>query len=771
MRLTRSMETTLLGGICMICAHGAGAEEAWTGVAVEEIVVTAQRREQKLSEVPITIAAFDADRLRESGVRDLEDAAALVSNAQIFQNNGSGAPVWIIRGVGIVDFNTNNTPAAAVYLDDIYQVSSVFGSISLFDIERVEILKGPQGGLYGRNTSGGAVRVVTRSPDLAEPAGELIAGYGRWGRYNLEGGASIPLIDDQLAVRFSGKVEKSDDGWQHSIAAGGDHGKLDAYAVRGQLLARPGDDFDARLIVDAGSDNSEFVLPRARGYYAPGGVGYPPTCAAILQGRNDDSCLTFEQALTGSGPGVAQQSQDGRRVLADPFSRNNNDTLGVTALANVRLGSLTLTSVSGYRDFDFKQRQENDGIPGEWGHQISGSFFEAYSQELRLASASDQRLTWIVGASYGRDTLQERRTFLARDNLFYSAIFGSPLIFNLYYDQETVSWAGFGQADYALTDTLTLSGALRYTDEHKEYRNGGIGLPGIDNIFATPLSDDYDLGERWSGKLSLSWRASAGSMLYASLSRGFKSGGFFGGFGFSGQASIAPYTEETVNALELGAKNTLLDGRLGLNIAVFYYDYADVQSFATDNDPILGTITRLRNVGDSQHIGAELESFVVPVEGLRLSATVGYLSAEIEDSPSNFFSATGEVLTFNGQQRLYAPEWSWTVQASYDAELSAGRLRLAADLDGRTTLVEGAALAGTGQLSLVDEAIKATPGYTLVNGRISYQPTDAQWEVSLYGRNLLDRSYRTVWGSDGLGNSWRLYGEPRNYGIEFAVHW
>lgn len=771
MRFTRPVQIALLGGIGLVGAHGASGQDTAPGATVEEIVVTAQRREQKLSEVPITIAAFDANRLREAGIRDLEDAAALVSNAQIFQNNGSGAPVWIIRGVGIVDFNTNNTPAAAVYLDDIYQVSSVFGSISLFDIERVEILKGPQGGLYGRNTSGGAVRVVTRSPDLAEPTGELVAGYGRWGRYNLEGGASIPLIEDKLAVRLSAKFDKSDDGWQHSIAAGRDHGKLDTYAVRGQLLARPNDNFDVRLIVDAGSDNSEFVLPRSRGYYAAGTTGYPPTCPAILQGYNDDSCLTFQQALTGSGPGVGLQSQDGRRVLADPFSRNNNDTFGVTAIANVGLGSLTLTSVSGYRDFDFKQRQENDGIPGEWGHQISGSLFEAYSQEFRLASASDQRLTWIVGASYGKDTLEERRKFLARDNIYYAAIFGSPLIFNLYYDQETVSWAGFGQADYALTDTVTLSGALRYTDEHKEYRNGGIGLPGADNIFATPLSDDYDLGERWSGKVSLSWKATADSMLYASLSRGFKSGGFFGGFGFSGQASIAPYTEETVNALEIGAKNTLLDGRLGLNLAVFYYDYEDVQSFATDSDPILGTITRLRNVGDSQHIGAEIESFVVPVEGLRLSTTVGYLSAEIEDSPSNFFSATGEVLTFNGQQRLYAPEWSWTVQASYDLEFSAGRLRFASDLDGRTTLVEGARLAATGQPSLVDEAIKGTPGYTLVNGRISYQPSDAQWEVSLYGRNLLDRSYRTVWGSDGLGNSWRLYGEPRNYGVEFAVNW
>lgn len=767
----RSFGRPLACGACLMAFQaGAQVPSGDAEPALEEIVVTAQRREERLNDVPITIAAFDGSKLGELGATNLESVAALVSNAQIFQNNGAGAPVWIIRGVGIVDFNTNNTPASAVYVDDIYQVSSVFGSIPLFDVERVEVLKGPQGGLYGRNTSGGAVRLLSRAPNLVESEGELRASYGRWGRTRIEAAASLPLVDDKLAVRLSGRTDQSSEGWQYSIPTGQRHGELDSYGVRAQLLAKPNDSFDVRVILDAGSDDSEITSPRSRGFYA--GEGNYAACASILAGRNDDNCLNFVQASTGDGPSPSLQSRDGDRVLADPFGRNNNDTLGATVIANVAVGELTLTSVSGYRDFDFGQLQENDGQPGEYGHQVSGSFFEVYSQELRLASSGDERLRWIVGASYGKDTLKERRKFLSRDNGFYSAIFGSPLIFDLYYDQETESWAGFGQADYDLSDEVTLSGAIRYTNEEKAYSNGGIGLPGVPNIFTTPLSDDYQLGDNWSGKVSIAWKPIPTTTLYASASRGSKSGGFFGGFGFTGQTAIRPYVEEKVNAFEVGTKNTFAGNRVGVNAAVFYYDYQDVQGFATEQSELLGTITRLRNVGDARHVGAELDTFVVPVEGLRLSASVGYLDAEVRDSPSDFFSAIGERLTFNGSRRLFAPEWSWSAVASYEVPLAnAGAVRVVLDANGRTTLATGADVFATGQRSLVDDAIKHTPGYTLVNGRIAYDTPEGNWSVALWAKNLADKSYRTVWGGDGLGSGWTLWGEPRSYGVEATMKW
>jgi iron complex outermembrane recepter protein len=534
------------------------------------------------------------------------------------------------------------------------------------------------------------------------------------------------------------------------------------------VLAQPSDTLKIRAILDAGQDDSEIVSPRALGLYGPAG-GF---CAEVQAGYGSDNCLTWQQLTTGSGLSPNLQSKDATRVLADPFGRNDNDTLGATLIADIGVGDMTLTSVSGYRDFDFGQMQESDGIPGEFGHQVSGSFFKSYSQEFRLASSPDGALTWIIGANYARDTLEERRKFLARDNAAYAAIFGSPLILGLNYDQESKAWATYGQADYALTDTLTLSGALRYTQEEKSYTNGTISFPGVPNIFGTPLQDDYELDSPWSGKVSLGWKPVEDTLIYASVSRGFKSGGFFGGFALKGQAAIRPYTEELVNAYEIGTKNTFLDRRVGMNLSMFYYDYQDVQSFATEWDEILGTITRLRNVGDAEHVGVELESYVVPVEGLRLAASVGYLDAKIQDSPNNFRAPDGQLITYDGYQRVFAPEWSWTAQASYELPIgAAGSLRFAADANGRSTIINPGKLVSTGQESLVDRALHRIPGYKLVNGRISFQAADGDWEVALWGRNLLDESYKTVWGGDGLGSVWQLYGEPMSYGVEATLRW
>lgn len=771
-----SVKAVALAGVALTSPQMALSQQATAAAAadVSEIVVTAQKRQERLSDVPITVSAFGDEALRAAGARNLEDVANLTSNTQIFQVNGTGAPVWMIRGVGIVDFNTNNTPAAAVYVDDIYQTSAVFGSIGLFDIERVEVLKGPQGGLYGRNTSGGAVRVITKSPNLARATGELTARLGRWGRFEADVAASVPLIEDKLAARLSGRVQRSTSGWQYSIPANRRWGEWKSYAVRAQLLAKPSENLDIRLIVDAGKDDSETTLARSIGVYAPGG-GF---CAPVLSGRLDDStCLTFPAANGSPSPSPNVQSKGGTRVLADAFPRNNNDTLGLTAIANLQLGGVTLTSVTGYRDFDFGQLQDNDAIPGEWGHQVSGSYFKSFSQELRLVSPSAEAFTWLVGASYAQDTLKERRSFPARDNAVFAPIFGTPLVFDLNYDQRSKSWAGFAQAAYRATEALTISGALRYTSDKKKYRNGQIVVAGLP-FFPTPLADDYALRSHWSGKGSVNWKLAANSSLYASVSRGFKAGGFFGGYAFGGNNAISPYKEETVWAYEVGTKNIFAGNRFGINGALFLYDYSDVQAFGTFPDPLIGTVTKLGNVGDARHYGAELEGFVRPTDRLRLGGSLAYLDAKIRNVKGTFSSQGGEVLTYEGMRRLYAPKWSWNADVTYELPLPGdSTLRFRADANGRTTTIEAGFLADpvtgrqTGGVSNIDHAIQHIPGYTVTNGRITYEPAGRNWDLSLWGKNLLNENYRTVWGSDGLGSYWHIYGEPISYGVEFSLRW
>lgn len=608
---------------------------------------------------------------------------------------------------------------------------------------------------------------MTKEPHLTRATGEVVASYSRWNRFQADLAASLPIITDKLAVRLSGRIEQSSGGWQYSLADNKRHGALDAYALRGQILAKPTENFDIRVIIDGGANNNEIVMPRATGVYAPGG-GF---CQAVLQGRNDDAnCLTYSQLVTGVGPSASAQSRGGRRVLADAFGRNDNDTIGVTTIANLDLGGVTLTSVTGYRDFDFRQAQESDGIAGEWGHQLSGSFFKSWSQELRLRSNGDGPLTWVAGVNWAKDTLRERRAFPARDNLGF-AFLGSPLIFKLQYNQKSESWATFGQVDYALSDTVSVSGALRYTDEKKSYDDGMIVVAG-NNFFPQPLSAEYKLKAHWSGKANVSWKLREELLLYASISRGFKVGGFFGGFAFTGTAGISPYKEETVWAYEIGSKNSFLDGRAGANLALYYYDYSDVQSFGTFPDPVVGTTTRLGNVGDAKHYGVELDGFVEPLDGLRIAGSVSYLDAKIGNSSIPFTSQAGEPLSYNGFRRLYAPKWSWTAQASYELSLgNAGALRFQADANGRSTIIDAAPLANGNGVSLVDRAIQRTPGYTVVNGRVTYRPDGGRWDVSIFGRNLLNEQYRTVWGGDGLGSYWRIYGEPVSYGVEFSVRW
>lgn len=739
--------------LAALCCPAALAQES---MILEEIMVTAQRREENIQNVPITISAFSGEALQQFGARRLENVAALVSNTQVFDLVGSGMPVWFIRGTGIIDFNPNNTPTAAVYLDDVYQVSSVFGSIALFDVERVEVLKGPQGGLYGRNTSGGAVRVATREPSFDEATGEASVSADRWGRFIGDLGASLPL-SDKLAVRLSAHVEQSDHGWQRTLS-GERHGALDAYAVRGQLAFRS-EGFDARLIVDAGSDDSQTPLVRSIGLYDATGA----FCAPVLAGRLDDGvCLTLPQVSGDASADPSRQSQGAERVLADPFNRNNNDTFGATLIANAHLGSATLTSVTGYRSFDWRQLQDNDAIAGEWGHQVSGSFFETFSQELRLASNDEAALSWIVGASYADEKLSEHRPFLSSEH----TVFGGPVspTFDLFYDQTGTAWAAFGQLDYDLTDALTLSGSLRYSDEEKDYGNGNVFFAPVGLLYATPLSDHYDLSEHETGKLSLTWRLTPHSTLFGSISRGAKSGGFFGGYSFVGGPAIRPYREETVWSYEIGAKNVFAAGRLGLNVSAFVLQFDDVQGFSVEIDPLVGAHTRLDNLGKADHYGIEIEAFARPTERLHIGGGVGWLDAKL-DSDRSYFTQDFQEAAFDGQRRQFAPEWSWNVYGSYDAPLaSAAMLRFTADANGRSGLI-------TDFGSLVDKAIQNTPGYTVVNARIGYLPADASWEIALYGRNMLDKTYSTIWGSDGLGNYFKVYGEPRNYGIEAMVRW
>lgn len=586
---------------------------------LEPMVVTAQKRTQDPLDVPITMHSFSGKQLERLVANSLPDLIPNLPNIELFDDSGV-QPTWFIRGVGLTDWNANSTPTTAVYIDEIYQPSNVMGNIPLFDVDRIEVLKGPQGGLYGRNACGGALRVMTREPSLRERDGSAAISYERWGHYNFDGAFGGP-VSNQIGLRIATRMEKGRGGWQETFAGGEEHGEPDSWGVRGQLLFVPMDNAEILFKIEAVQDRSEITLGRAIGVYNEEG----DYCNAIQAGGRDDNCLTYAGMIDyfegGTGdPRPSVQARDGSRVLSDPLSRKDNNATTITALAMVDFSSATFTSISGYQAFDYRSLIDYDGQTGEFGHQDDQADISALSQEFRLTSTTLGPWTWIMGATYGVDKLVEDRLFLFRENIYVTEAFELPSardgIVNLAYTQETESWAIYGETGYMFSPQYRVNAALRYTYEHKGYKNGAFTLPELDDAILEGVDKDYALEKNWSGKIGLDWLPRKNAMVYSHISRGFKCGGFFGGFPDE-DAQVDPYREEILWAYEVGSKITW--HKLQLNLAAFVYDYRDKQGYSEFLSPVTETVvTRLTNIGDARHRGGELDIWWAPIKDLIL---------------------------------------------------------------------------------------------------------------------------------------------------------
>jgi iron complex outermembrane receptor protein len=749
--------------------------QAATSATLEEVVVTATKRSESLQEVPIAVAAFTATQIKELGVSDLRQMTAHIAGVELFDDRGSSSqPTWIIRGVGLADFNANNTPTAAIYYDEFYLTSNVMGGIGMFDIERIEVLKGAQGGLYGRNTTGGAVRVNSTQPSLEEGNGYIKGSYGRWDQYNIEGAVGLPLTDN-LAIRIAGMTDQGG-GWQDSLATPGDDewGDRDFTAVRAQLLYQPTDALSISLKIDTGQDKSETPLGHGIGAYDPN-TGL--NCSAVLEGRQDnESCIhwsTLTNLVTGApvGPLASEQSGDGETVLANPVNEMDNDWFLASARIDLDMDFATLTSITGYIDYENKQLFDYEGGQLVTGHERNDSPIESWSQEFRLVSNDNgEPLEWLVGGLYAEDELNEFRTFLFPDNIL---IFEGLPDSDRGFDQETTSWAVYGQLGYQLTEAWKVHGSLRYSDEDKKFRDGYSTLniePGVPlQYFVQDANQDWELDEQWSGHVGVDWTPTDNAMVYAKYTRGFKSGGFFGGF-FLSEPETAPYDEEIVDSFELGFKSDWADSTLRVNGAVYYYDYSDVQGFTSVFSEVTQTaLTKLDNLGDAEHKGAELELTWLPpaLEGLMLAANFAWLDTEL-DSDFTFLAQDFEtVVPYDGLQRGYAPEFSYYLQGRYERNLFENLLGVVElNYSWRDDQVN---LDTTG--TPIDTALAGIEDYGVLNGRIQLGSDNGQWHVALIGKNLTDEEYKANTTFDNLGGYLSTYGRPRSWMVEVNYGW
>jgi len=685
--------------------------------AVADIVVTAQRREQRLQEVPLAVSAFSMESLEDGKVESLLNLDGKVPNVVLAPVGAYPfASAFYIRGLGYADVESSFEPSVGVELDGVYLSRNVGAVQDFFDVGGITILRGPQGTLYGRNTIGGVVSVQSRRPSFDFGArGQLT--FGSNGRQELRAGVEGALIEDKLAGKFS-LLAKTYDGYVKN-EDGRDLGAQDVLSMRGALTWQPTDTFDATLIIDYTKDEG--------------------TGAAFQNASLPNMVL----------PGYGQPADnDGDPFLAhigdDIFS--DLDALGITLNANWDLGAVKLTSITGYRKTDTEVLSDFDATPIPFMTVHRDETHDQFSQELRLSSNTEGKLTYVVGAYY---MTQEYDIATGQ----YGLVFGGPTAGStIYTQQKSDSWALFGQADYEIIPNLTLTAGGRYSKEEKTFTTQPLFYPNAKTFDAS--FDDF------SPKLGVSYKWSDTLMTYAQYSRGFRAGGFNGRAGSF--EAVGPYDSETVDSYEIGVKSDLFNRRLRLNASIFTTDYKDMQQSVQQSIP--GTLinqTLVANVGAATISGFEGEATALLTDAFTVSASIGYLDASYDDFMANLGDGLG-VIDRTYLPMPYAPKWSNSVTFNYKQNYEFGQVTAQASVRHMSDMFTSFnTLNATNDLTL-------RKANTIVDGSVALELPDGRWRVSLWGKNLTDELViNNTFGVGALLAS-RVYQPPREIGVDLS---
>lgn len=693
----------------------AQAQPDTDGTRIDDIVVTAQRREQRGNDVGIAINVLSGDELARAGIKQVVDLASLTTNVQIKNTLGNSVPNVTIRGIGLNDYASNNNPAAGIYVDNVYLVSPAMLSFGLFDVDRVEVLKGPQGDLYGRNTTAGAINVISRRP-TSTPEFELAGGFGTYQSFQVNGAAGGPLTST-LSGRVAFTTEQQRSGYQTNYVNGRKIGRINRTTGRLQLLWQPSDALDVRLSGHAGADRSDQALYKVDN---------------VLTTQEDPFAGQERVAGASNKPQVDLQSYGGSLTVDYKL----NDSLG-------------LTSISGYERFERTDVGDQDGTGLRQLDSTFRNTIDQYSQELRLAYARGD-VNLIGGGYYSHDRVSTRDSFDAIDLLPLLGLTGISTIGNT-YRQRTDAYAAFLHAEWTFLPRLTVIGGIRYTDERKAFDDATTFLGptggGELNVFE-PISNRYSTS-KVSGKIGFNYKPAEQTLIYASVSRGFKSGGFQGQLTFD-PGALTPFRDENLTAYEIGVKSRLLPN-LQLNVAAFNYNYKDAQFYGPLFDSPVGVLFGITNVGDARVRGFEADALWRPVTGLDLKLGAGYIDTEVTES-----IVPGVA---QGSRLPNAPELTLNGSVRYSTQIAEGRT-----LD--------FSVSGNYQSRVAFDIVRSPPealqgGYFLANGEIGVGLGE-QARISIFGKNLLNRLYRTQALFTSAGWSYQ-YGAPRTAGLNLSI--
>lgn len=698
---------------------------------IGEILVTAQKREQSMQDVSVAVSAFSGEAIEKMGFEEGLDITQQVPNMNFFAIFGeASSPSVSLRGISLVNFSDSWESPVAIYVDDVYRGNPAGSAIQLFDLERVEVLRGPQGTLYGRNTTGGLVHYVSRKPTETLDAAASIS-YGSFSELILEGMVSGPLTD---GIRGRLAVKSTDnDGWQTNTVSGEKLNDTDNFGYRGQLAFDLGSDGELLLNVHGSEADQQSVGFAHMGYLESATEG-AATCdiGRIQSGQ----CTSNTFDMTGA---EAVDGQFDPRHVASGASEGlatEIDTFGTSAHLTWEFDKFKLTSVTAYEELDKFLQDDGDGTEIIWFDEQYTAIAEQLTQEIRLDGAH-QRFKWVAGLYYyddKRDLLTEAPT--TADGLWHRE--------DVKLDSE--SWAAFGQVEFDLTQQLTLIAGLRYTDEQRTFnQDSGPSFYGDPIIATGEFADDAV-----TGRLGIDWRPSPDTLAYASLSTGFKSGGFSGSYNASAEATRPVGSEDIVN-FEVGYKTTLADGRLRLNAAAFTYEVQDYQAqvFLTVAE---GSV--ITNAGDVTGHGAEVEVTAQITDNFELIAGAGLLSTEFDSE--QIFRVAGDEYTLDGNELPSAPALTYNFVARYYLGLG----------NGQEVVLQGDyAWQDDHHLQIENDPYAQHDAYGIANAKVSWHSSDQRLSVDLFANNLFDEEYFTY--QNTLGSDWgyAVWGKPRTAGV------
>ena len=735
---------------------------------LEEVVVTAQKRVQRLVDVPINVSSMSQKEVRETRVEQVRDVSAYIPNLDIKEQVPGGIPVVSIRGVGLDDFSSTNSPAAGIYVDQVTLSSLALMSFDLYDTERIEVLKGPQGTLYGRNSTAGAINVLSARPSYHNEA-YLTAGFGNYKTSNLEGMLNLPLGDD-FAVRFAGKYIRQDDGYWKSRRGsqqqdpGGALGAVTPPVV-GQLPQLPvppvavgSDTSNDPVVRDIGK--RDIILGRTHLQWDP--TGSLRFDLKVEGERSRSEMGQPENFGSNCQPGFTPIDPDHCTDALGYSDRDRNpykgdwrgdfpytiDQLGETLTAEWDMGGATVSSVTGYIDMRRFFHIDVDGTPADQFDFFQADTVKQLTQELRLAGTGEL-VDWLGGLFWGRDDITVRDLGNHEDLI--------PMEHShIKADQDTKSAAAFINGDWHLTKHFTLVSGLRYTYEKRAYVGGTVWDVPVPNLLATTTQDSSIMDRNWSWKLGLNFAPTKKSLIYANASKGIKSGGYFSGV-TTNNAQLEPYKPEHLTAYEIGAKT---QGMLAFNTSAFYYDYKDVQTFMRS---AAVPVQFIGNVSKATTYGLDLEA-IARAGGLTLRGGAGFLRTRLGEFPSPMGGVVPSAPSTipAGNKLPNAPERTFSALARYEVPLfSSGAL---IGLQGDAHYSSKAFKEAT------NDPLIANDPYWVFNARLSLVSAQRNWEVAFWGRNLSNKLYVSQGldiGAFFFGN--HNYNAPRTFGGEFTV--